>query len=159
MLTVLNKKKKGTSGGGGFSYCEYHFKMTLVSLQVADGELPLVASHGWADLHSWILLNQMFLDSDLCFHLNVGWRLKCIKHLILVSVWWYWKHYVTFVLRYCHWQQKFCWILGHFTTAWFLILLFKLAIHVNCSIKFMLRFVWLDGEQSMIPWWPFCWDR
>ena len=32
-----------------------------------------------------------------------------------------------------------------------LILLFKLAIHVNCSIKFMLRFVCLDGEQSMIP--------
>jgi hypothetical protein len=44
--SIEQKKKKGPVGGGGFSYCEYHFKMTLVSLQVADGELPLVASHG-----------------------------------------------------------------------------------------------------------------
>ena len=43
--SIEQKKKKGPVGGG-FSYCEYHFKMTLVSLQVADGELPLVASHG-----------------------------------------------------------------------------------------------------------------
>jgi len=42
----IEQKKWDQLGGGGFSYCEYHFKMTLVSLQVADGELPLVASHG-----------------------------------------------------------------------------------------------------------------
>lgn len=71
--------------------------LNSIKFQVADGDLPIVASHGWEIIKITItLMNHFDYFLNVVNYANLlGWRLKFIKHLILVFVWSSWKPFVT----------------------------------------------------------------